>query len=82
MTYDKWKTDPGDIEDPFMSHEVQDEREELYAEIERLRASNDNLLAAAKVAMQFVFKREILADEERVYLSLEAAIAAAEDSTP
>lgn len=48
MTYDKWKTDPDDIKDRFERGE--DEREELYADLERLRSINADLLAAAKEA--------------------------------
>ena len=83
MTYDKWKTtEPDQHEECFPPDEITDEREELYAEIERLREYNAKLLAAAKEAMTFVFKREILADEARAYLALEAAIAAAEKPAP
>jgi hypothetical protein len=75
MTYDKWKTDPGDIEDHYMPDEITDEREELYTEIEKLRANNTELLAAAKAIYHAVHGDDVAVGP--LWGRLHAAIAAA-----
>jgi hypothetical protein len=70
MTYDKWKTDTGDIEDHIMPDEITGEREELHAD----------LLAAAKAIYQAVHGDTVAVGP--LWGRLHAAITAAEEFAP
>ncbi len=77
MTYDKWKTtEPMILAEDL---EITDEREELYAEIERLRASNAGLLDAATAVVALV-EAGVFLPNGAVMMQLKSAIAKAETS--
>ena len=64
--------------------EITDEREELYAEIERLSAINAALLAAAKEVIALTMWSEDGFDHmaAHAYIRLRTAIAKAEEPAP
>ena len=80
MSYDNWKTTEPDPGEGFGCEcGADDERDHLYAENSRLRASHDRLLKAAKEIVMVISGE---AQPHATLAALEAAIAAAEEPTP
>jgi hypothetical protein len=83
MTYDHWKTADDTPEDELYQEDEMDELEAVYEKLFRLRASHDQLLAAAKEAadrIEEVWLGAVGEFDPYPYLrALRAAIAAAEE---